>query len=69
MQHEEINEKGRRDFLKNLAIATVATAACGSLNCSCSAKKPVADKKVKLLSPEGEIVETIVAGESLYQRP
>ncbi len=57
MQQDAINENGRRDFLKNLAIATVATAACGSLNCSCSAKKPVADKKVKLLSPEGEIVE------------
>ena len=57
MKQEEINEKGRRDFLKTAAIATVATAVCGSAVCSCSSKKEVAGNKVKLLSPEGEIVE------------
>lgn len=56
MKQEEINDKGRRDFLKTAAIATVATAACGSLACSCSSKK-TASTKVQLLSPEGEIVE------------
>jgi len=52
-----LNDKGRRDFLKTAAIATIATAACGSLTCSCSSKQVVPDQKVKLLSPDGEIVE------------
>lgn len=56
MKQEEVNDKGRRDFIKTAAIATIATAACGSLACSCSSKKAV-HKTVKLLSPEGEIVE------------
>ena len=56
MKQEEINEQGRRDFLKTAAIATIAATACGSLACSCSSKKASGDK-VKLLSPEGEIVE------------
>ncbi|HJV20868.1 MAG TPA: 4Fe-4S dicluster domain-containing protein [Sediminibacterium sp.] len=58
-QQEEINDNSRRDFIKTAAIAGIATAACGSLACSCSSKKPVqlAGEKVKLLSPEGEIVE------------
>ena len=58
MKQEEINDSGRRDFLKTAALATVAVAACGSLACSCSSKKATtANQKVKLLSPEGEIVE------------
>ena len=57
MKQEEINEQGRRDFLKTAAIATLAATACGSLACSCSSKKAATGDKVKLLSPEGEIVE------------
>jgi molybdopterin-containing oxidoreductase family iron-sulfur binding subunit len=57
MKQEEINDQSRRGFLKTAAIATVATAACGSLACSCSSKKAPAGDKVKLLSPNGEIVE------------
>ena len=60
MQQEEkdiINENSRRSFLKTAAVAAVATAACGSLACSCSSKKPAVNEKVKLLSPDGEIVE------------
>ncbi|MBL0131362.1 MAG: 4Fe-4S dicluster domain-containing protein [Chitinophagaceae bacterium] len=56
-QQEEINDTGRRDFLKTAAIATVAATACGSLVCSCSSKKATVSQKVKLLSPDGEIVE------------
>ena len=58
-QQEEINENSRRGFLKTAAVTTVAATACGSLACSCSSSKnesPVG-KKVKLLSPDGEIVE------------
>lgn len=60
MTHEEINDKSRRDFLRTAAIATIATTACGSLACSCSSKhQHHADsgEKVKLLSPDGKIVE------------
>lgn len=57
MKQEETIDKSRRDFLKTAAIATVATATCGSLACSCSSKKAPAGDKVKLLSPTGEIVE------------
>lgn len=53
---EEVNDS-RRDFLVKAAIATVATAACSSAICSCSSKKAAPAEKVKLLSPEGEIVE------------
>jgi molybdopterin-containing oxidoreductase family iron-sulfur binding subunit len=56
-QEEEINDKSRRDFIKTAALATVITAACGSLACSCSSKKEVVAKKIQLLSPDGEIVE------------
>ena len=56
MKKEEIQDSGRRDFLRTAAVAAVATTACGSLACSCSPKKSVTEK-VKLLSPEGEIVE------------
>jgi molybdopterin-containing oxidoreductase family iron-sulfur binding subunit len=57
MKQEEINDSGRRDFLRTAAVAAVAATACGSLACSCSSKKPNLADKVKLLSPEGEIVE------------
>ena len=57
MKQEEINDKGRRDFIKTAAIATVAATACCSLACSCSSKKATTGDKVKLLSPNGEIVE------------
>jgi Fe-S-cluster-containing dehydrogenase component len=59
MKQEEIKDKGRRDFIKTAAIATIATTACGSLACSCSSKHEhhKAADKVKLLSPDGEIVE------------
>ena len=57
MKQEEINDSGRRDFLRTAAVAAVAATACGSLACSCSSKKPSAPSKVKLLSPDGEIVE------------
>ena len=56
-QEVEINDTSRRSFLKTAAVATVATAACGSLACSCSSKQAPATEKVKLLSPDGEIVE------------
>lgn len=57
MKQEEI-DKGRRDFIKTAAIATIATTACGSLACSCSSKHEHSGKeKVKLLSQDGEIVE------------
>jgi molybdopterin-containing oxidoreductase family iron-sulfur binding subunit len=58
MKQEKINDKGRRDFIKAAAIATVATAACGSLACSCSSRQEhTTGEKVKLLSQDGEIVE------------
>ena len=59
MTQEEKRGNSRRGFIKTAAIAAVATAACGSLACSCSSKKEVAiaGGKVKLLSPDGEIVE------------
>jgi Fe-S-cluster-containing dehydrogenase component len=56
-EKEIINENSRRSFLKTATIAAVATAACGGLACSCSSKKSAAGEKVKLLSPDGEIVE------------
>lgn len=52
-----INDNSRRSFLKTAAVAAVATAACGSVACSCNSKKAVVTEKVKLLSPDGEIVE------------
>jgi molybdopterin-containing oxidoreductase family iron-sulfur binding subunit len=57
MKQEEIKENGRRDFIRTAAIVTAATAVCGTAACSCSSKKEVAGTKVKLLSPDGEIVE------------
>ncbi|HQY12201.1 MAG TPA: twin-arginine translocation signal domain-containing protein, partial [Ferruginibacter sp.] len=56
-EQDNIQDNGRRGFIKNVAVATVATAACGSLSCSCNSKTPVIPEKVKLLSPDGEIVE------------
>jgi molybdopterin-containing oxidoreductase family iron-sulfur binding subunit len=49
------NENSRRDFLK-LGTLAVAATACGSLVCSCG-KNQTDSEKVKLLSPEGEIIE------------
>lgn len=63
MKQEETNDKSRRDFLKTAAVATVAATACGSLACSCGSKKTEhaasssTGEKVKLLSPDGQIVE------------
>ncbi len=57
MKQEEINDKSRRDFLKSAALVTVAATACGGLASSCSSKKAATGEKVKLLSPDGEIVE------------
>ena len=56
-QPEEVNDNSRRNFIKTAALATVVTAACGSLACSCKSKTPEVSQKVKLLSPDGEIVE------------
>ena len=60
MKQEETNDRSRRDFLKTAAVATVAATACGSLACSCGSKKTeqaASSEKVKLLSPDGQIVE------------
>jgi Fe-S-cluster-containing dehydrogenase component len=58
MKQEEMYDQSRRDFLKSAAIATIATTACGSLACSCSSKHDhKTPDKVKLLSPDGEMVE------------
>lgn len=56
-ENETNNDNSRRDFIKQVALATVATAACGSLACSCSSNKTGVSEKIRLLSPEGEIVE------------
>ena len=60
MDHtEEFNSNSRRDFIKLSTIG--ALAACGSMACSCKSEShPVViepGKKIKLLSPDGEIVE------------
>lgn len=56
MKKDELQDNGRREFLRTAAVATVAATACGSLACSCSSPKSDTEK-VKLLSPDGEIVE------------
>jgi molybdopterin-containing oxidoreductase family iron-sulfur binding subunit len=58
MDNENLIESNfRRDFLKIGTLAVAATA-CGSLACSCGKGKDAeSSKKVKLLSPDGEIVE------------
>jgi len=62
MKQEETNERSRRDFLRTAAVATIAATACGSA-CSCGGKKQEhtastsSGEKVKLLSPDGQIVE------------
>lgn len=58
-EQNEINDSSRRGFIKTVAIATAATAACGGLSSSCNSKTAVTTtgEKVKLLSPDGEIVE------------
>jgi Fe-S-cluster-containing dehydrogenase component len=58
MDQPESNQTSRRDFLK---IGTMgAIAACGSATCSCGSgggHNHESGKKVKLLSPDGEMVE------------
>ena len=49
--------QNRRDFLKTAALASAATVVCGSAICSCNTASNPKEGKVKLLSPEGEIVE------------
>jgi molybdopterin-containing oxidoreductase family iron-sulfur binding subunit len=57
MGKPQSNDQSRRNFLKNTTLATAAVA-CGSAVCSCGSKNgSVAGQTVKLLSPEGEIVE------------
>ena len=51
---EETNP--RRDFIKLGSLAAAATA-CGSLICGCNKSEVEGGRKVKLLSPEGEIIE------------
>lgn len=46
----------RRDFIKLGTLAAAATA-CGTILCGCGKNEEEDGKKVKLLSPEGEIVE------------
>jgi molybdopterin-containing oxidoreductase family iron-sulfur binding subunit len=57
MTPEEIIDKSRRDFLKTAAAVTVVAAASGTIASSCNSKNAAAPQKVKLLSPDGEIVE------------
>lgn len=57
MEDSSINDTGRRSFLKTAAAAAAATVACSSISCSCTPQKAEPGKKVRLLSPEGEIVE------------
>src|ERR1043165_7872774 len=64
MKQEEINDRSRGDFLKQAAITTIAATACGSLACSCGGNKhehhaasASTGKKVKLLSPDGQMIE------------
>ena len=59
MSHQHNHEENqRRDFLKLGTLAMAATA-CGSLLCACGKNQPQEESgnKVKLLSPDGEIVE------------
>ena len=58
MKKEEIDQS-RRNFIKTTAIVATASVACGSLACSCSSKKEAAtqEEKIKLLSPDGQIIE------------
>lgn len=51
--HDHNGSQGRRDFLVTGALG-IAAAACGSAVCSCSKSE---GEKVKLLSPDGELVE------------
>lgn len=57
MEKQENLDHGRRDFLKTITAVAVAGAACGSMACSCNSAPAPVEKKVKLLSPDGEIVE------------
>ena len=57
MNQDSFPEKDRRHFIKEVGILAAGAAACGSMACSCSAPKTEVPKMVRLLSPEGEIVE------------
>ena len=57
MKKDELIDNSRRSFIKTAAVVTVATTACGSLISSCSSPASTIGEKVKLLSPDGEIVE------------
>lgn len=54
MENNKMNNDSRREFIKTGAIVTLA-AACSSAVCSCGSK--MSGETVRLLSPEGEIVE------------
>lgn len=57
MQNSDQNaENTRRNFLK-LGALGAAAAACGSAVCSCGNKQESGGETVKLLSPDGELVE------------
>ncbi len=57
MQNSDKNsDKNRRDFLK-LGALGAAAAACGSMLCSSCGGAPEEGEKVKLLSPDGKLVE------------
>ena len=53
---DDDNTNPRRDFLITGALG-VAAAACGSAICSCKNQDGEEGKKVKLLSPDGELIE------------
>lgn len=55
---DQSTNNDRRGFIK-LTVLGAAGAACGSAFCSCGGNQPdgAEDEKVKLLSPEGELVE------------
>ena len=57
MKKDELIDNSRRSFIKTAAVVTVATTTCGSLISSCSSPASTIGEKVKLLSPDGEIVE------------
>ena len=58
MKNNNPNEEShpRRDFIKLGSLAAAATA-CGSILCGCGKNEEEDGNKVKLLSPEGEIIE------------
>jgi Fe-S-cluster-containing dehydrogenase component len=53
--HDEINDRSRRSFLRTGALAL--SAACGSAACSCKQAPKESGEKIKLLTQDGEMVE------------